>query len=198
MKLWAGRFKHEIDKKTNDFNSSISFDCRMVKEDIEGSIAHATMLGAQNIISPKESEKIIDGLSEILSDIQGGKLKIDMTAEDIHTFIEGELTARIGDSGKRLHTARSRNDQVALDLRMYLRSQIDEIAELIKDVISAIVKQAEENYRIMQNRYLNQLAILTDLLDANSVRLNAELQLTSARTRVIYTYYQLERACGRL
>ncbi|MBQ2676916.1 MAG: argininosuccinate lyase [Clostridia bacterium] len=144
MKLWAGRFKHEIDKKTNDFNSSISFDCRMVKEDIEGSIAHATMLGAQNIISPKESEKIIDGLSEILSDIQSGKLKIDMTAEDIHTFIEGELTARIGDSGKRLHTARSRNDQVALDIRLHLLKQCDAIADSIEQLMNVILNKAEQ------------------------------------------------------
>ena len=118
MKLWTGRFSKEIDPITNDFNSSISFDSRMYVEDIKGSIAHATMLNAQGIISDEDFDKITGGLSGILSDIQAKKLDIDPNAEDIHTFVEGELTARIGDAGKRLHTARSRNDQVALDLRM--------------------------------------------------------------------------------
>ena len=115
--LWKGRFKKELAKETNDFNSSIKFDKRMFEEDITGSMAHAAMLGATGIIEKSESEKIIDGLSAILNDIKSGALEIDETAEDIHTFIEGELTARLGDTGKRLHTARSRNDQVALDIR---------------------------------------------------------------------------------
>ncbi|MGN1202543.1 MAG: lyase family protein, partial [Eubacterium sp.] len=115
--LWKGRFKKELAKETNDFNSSIKFDCRMYEEDIKGSIAHATMLGTTGIIEKSESDKIVQGLSEILDDIKSGKLTIDMEAEDIHTFIEGELTARLGQTGKRLHTARSRNDQVALDIR---------------------------------------------------------------------------------
>ena len=114
MKLWKGRFQKEADPKTNDFNSSISVDSRMYREDIEGSMAHATMLGACGIIEKGESEKIVEGLQGILADLDSGALMIDPDAEDIHTFVEGELTARIGDAGKRLHTARSRNDQVAL------------------------------------------------------------------------------------
>ena len=121
--LWKGRFKKKLAKETNDFNSSISFDSRMFEEDIKGSIAHATMLGATGIIDKSESEKIVAGLSEILADIKSGKLDIDMSAEDIHTFVEGELTARLGQTGKRLHTARSRNDQVALDIRLTLSKE---------------------------------------------------------------------------
>ena len=128
MKLWTGRFKKQLSKTTNDFNSSISFDSRMYKEDIEGSIAHATMLGEQGIIDKSESDKIIQGLKKILEDIDAGILEIDHEAEDIHTFIEGELTKRIGDAGKRLHTGRSRNDQVALDIRLYLKKEIDIIS----------------------------------------------------------------------
>lgn len=127
--LWKGRFKKELAKETNDFNSSIKFDSRMFEEDIKGSIAHATMLGATGIIDKSESDKIVDGLNGILDDIKSGKLAIDMSAEDIHTFVEGELTARLGQTGKRLHTARSRNDQVALDIRMVLKKEIDEISE---------------------------------------------------------------------
>ena len=104
--LWKGRFKKELAKETNDFNSSISFDCRMFEEDIKGSIAHATMLGAQGIIDQSESDKITAELFNILQDIKSGALEIDMNAEDIHTFVEGELTARLGQTGKRLHTAR--------------------------------------------------------------------------------------------
>ncbi len=143
--LWKGRFKKELAKETNDFNSSIKFDCRMFEEDIKGSIAHATMLGATNIIEKSESEKIVKGLSEILEDIKSGKLAVDMEAEDIHTFIEGELTARLGQTGKRLHTARSRNDQVALDIRMVLKKEIDEISEKLKELIKVLCLKAEEN-----------------------------------------------------
>ena len=114
MKLWAGRFQKEIDQKTNDFNSSISFDSRMYREDIEGSIAHATMLGACGIIEEGEADAICAELQKILDDIDSGALLIDPAAEDIHTFVEGELTKRLGAAGKRLHTARSRNDQVCL------------------------------------------------------------------------------------
>lgn len=144
MKLWTGRFTKEIDKKTNDFNSSIKFDSRMVHEDIEGSMAHAAMLGAQGIIEKSESEAIIDGLSGILEDIDSGKLSIDMEAEDVHTFIEGELTSRIGDAGKRLHTARSRNDQVALDDRLYMRGLIDGISGQLRELIAVITDKAEQ------------------------------------------------------
>ena len=121
MQLWKGRFKKALSKTTNDFNSSISFDSRMYKEDIEGSIAHAEMLGRCGIIEMSQAKNIQNGLKEILADIESGKLSIDMEAEDIHTFIEGELTARLGDDGKRLHTSRSRNDQVAVDIKLYLK-----------------------------------------------------------------------------
>lgn len=151
--LWKGRFKKELAKETNDFNSSISFDSRMFEEDIKGSIAHATMLGATGIIDKSESEKIVAGLSEILADIKSGKLDIDMSAEDIHTFVEGELTARLGQTGKRLHTARSRNDQVALDIRLTLRKEIDEISEKIKQLISVLCNKAEENKETIMPGY---------------------------------------------
>ena len=151
--LWKGRFKKELAKETNDFNSSISFDSRMFEEDIKGSIAHATMLGATGIIDKSESEKIVAGLSEILADIKSGKLDIDMSAEDIHTFVEGELTARLGQTGKRLHTARSRNDQVALDIRLTLRKEIDEISEKIKDLVSVLCNKAEENKETIMPGY---------------------------------------------
>ena len=151
--LWKGRFKKELAKETNDFNSSISFDSRMFEEDIKGSIAHATMLGATGIIDKSESEKIVAGLSEILADIKSGKLDIDMSAEDIHTFVEGELTARLGQTGKRLHTARSRNDQVALDIRLTLRKEIDEISEKIKDLVLVLCNKAEENKETIMPGY---------------------------------------------
>ena len=151
--LWKGRFKKELAKETNDFNSSISFDSRMFEEDIKGSMAHAAMLGAQGIIEKSESDKIIAGLQEILSDIKSGKLEIDMTDEDIHTFIEGELTARLGQTGKRLHTARSRNDQVALDIRLTLRKEIGEIKEKVRGLIGVICNKAEENKHTIMPGY---------------------------------------------
>lgn len=144
MKLWKGRFQKEADPKTNDFNSSISIDSRMYKEDIEGSIAHAAMLGAAGIIDKGESEKICAELEKIEKDIETGALHIDPDAEDIHTFIEGELTARIGDAGKRLHTARSRNDQVALDVRLTLRKECAGLMEQLKELINVLCDQAEE------------------------------------------------------
>ncbi len=125
-KLWAGRFKKELDKTANDFNSSIKIDSRMYSQDIKGSVAHAAMLGARGIIPKEDADAIIAGLEGILCDIDSGALEIDPACEDIHMFVEKALTERIGDAGKRLHTARSRNDQVALDTRMYLR---DEAAE---------------------------------------------------------------------
>ena len=144
MKLWKGRFQKEADPKTHDFNSSISIDSRMYKEDIEGSIAHATMLGAAGIIDKGESEKICAELEKIEKDIETGALHIDPDAEDIHTFIEGELTARIGDAGKRLHTARSRNDQVALDVRLTLRKECAGLMEQLKELIRVLCDRAEE------------------------------------------------------
>ena len=144
-KMWAGRFLKQLDSQADDFNSSIRFDSKMFKQDITGSLVHAEMLKKQGIISAYEAEKIKNGLSEILSDLESGNLEIDMTAEDIHMFVEQELTARIGDAGKRLHTARSRNDQVALDIRLYLRDNAAEIISLIKALIGAICDKAEEN-----------------------------------------------------
>lgn len=136
--LWGGL----VADTAKQLNSSIPFDCRMWREDITGSLAHAAMLGKQGIISAGDAELIRSGLQGILSDIESGALAIDMTAEDIHTFVEMELTKRIGDAGKRLHTARSRNDQVATDLRLYLRGQIDELLELIRSAVSALHDQA--------------------------------------------------------
>lgn len=144
MKLWTGRFSKEIAKETNDFNSSIPFDQRMYKEDITGSMAHAAMLGAQGINSAKDTEKILNGLQELLEDITSGKLPIDPEAEDIHTFIEGELTARIGDAGKRLHTARSRNDQVALDGRLITRNMCDDLIAQLEDLIRVLCTKADQ------------------------------------------------------
>ena len=137
-KMWAGRFSKALDKQADDFNSSIHFDSRMYKQDIAGSIVHAIMLRRQGIITDIEEKQIQKGLSSILEDIEKGSLEIDMNAEDIHMFVEAELTKRIGDAGKKLHTARSRNDQVALDIRMYLMAECDEIGGLLKDLIKAI------------------------------------------------------------
>ena len=144
MQLWKGRFKKELSKTTNDFNSSISFDSRMYKEDIEGSIAHATMLGRCGIIKKEEANDIVNGLKGILADIENGTLHIDMEAEDIHTFIEGELTKRIGDNGKRLHTSRSRNDQVAVDIKLYLKKEVVNVKNLVVGLIKVIADKAEK------------------------------------------------------
>ncbi|MBQ9374931.1 MAG: argininosuccinate lyase [Ruminococcus sp.] len=152
-KMWAGRFTKEIDERVNDFNSSISFDARMYKQDIEGSVAHATMLGECGIIPKEESKAIIKGLKGILKDIDNGDLHFDPTAEDVHMFIEAELTSRLGDAGKRLHTARSRNDQVALDIRMYLKTEIAEIIDLVKELIEVLCNLAEKNLTTVMPGY---------------------------------------------
>ncbi|MBO7250123.1 MAG: argininosuccinate lyase [Clostridia bacterium] len=152
-KMWAGRFSKALDKKADDFNSSISFDCRMYKQDITGSVAHASMLAKQGIISTSDCELIIEGLGGILADIESGKLEFDMNCEDIHMFIEAELTSRIGDAGKRLHTARSRNDQVALDIRLYLRDKSAEITALLRELIEAVTEQAEANKAVILPGY---------------------------------------------
>lgn len=143
-KMWAGRTSGVTDSIADDFNSSIRFDCKMYRQDITGSMAHAAMLGAKGIISEAEADQLIDGLSGILSDLESGALAFDMSCEDIHMFVEQVLTDRLGDVGKKLHTARSRNDQVALDLRMYLRDQTDEIIALTKDLLCAVTDKAEE------------------------------------------------------
>lgn len=152
-KMWAGRFSKEVDETVNAFNSSISFDGRMYRNDIQGSIAHATMLGQCGIISVSDSEKIIEGLKEILADIESGKLEMDMTAEDIHMFIEAELTKRLGDVGKRLHTSRSRNDQVAVDIRMYLRDEIAQIKELVLKLADTLCDMASEHTETVMPGY---------------------------------------------
>lgn len=152
-KMWAGRFSKEVDSGVNAFNSSISFDGRMYKNDIEGSIAHATMLGEAGIISKEDSEILIKGLNEILADIDNGKLELDMTAEDIHMFVEAELTKRLGSVGKRLHTSRSRNDQVALDIRLYLRDEIAEIRALVYKITEVLCNIAEKHTETIMPGY---------------------------------------------
>ena len=144
-KMWVGRTDGVTDKLADDFNSSIKFDSRMYRQDILGSMAHASMLGVKNIISNTEAEAIIDGLDGILKDLESGALEIDYSCEDIHMFVEQVLTQRIGDVGKKLHTARSRNDQVALDTRMYLRDRSNSIIDKISNLISAILLKAEEH-----------------------------------------------------
>ena len=153
MAWWEGRFKKELDTRTNDFNSSIHFDSRMFKQDIKGSIAHTKMLAKQKIINQNEGEKIIEELTKILYDIENNILKIDYNAEDIHMFIETELTKRLGQIGKKLHTARSRNDQVALDIRIYLREEIEQIIKMIENLIVILVEKAEENTKTVMPGY---------------------------------------------
>ena len=143
-KMWAGRTDGHTDKLADDFNSSISYDCRMYRQDITGSMAHAAMLGATGILPKADADTLIDGLQTILDDLGSGKLQFDPACEDIHMFVEQVLTERLGDVGKKLHTARSRNDQVALDLRMYLREQCDAISAQVKTLIEALVDRAAE------------------------------------------------------
>ena len=152
-KMWAVRTSGTTDSIADDFNSSIRFDCRMYRQDITGSMAHAAMLGAQGIITQTEADQLIDGLQGILNDLESGALEFDFSCEDIHMFVEQVLTKRLGDVGKKLHTARSRNDQVALDLRMYLREEIDEISALVKAVLEAVVLQAEANKEVILPGY---------------------------------------------
>ena len=142
-KLWEGRFSKALDTQADDFNSSIHFDSRMFKQDIQGSMAHAAMLASQGIIGKQDAEAIIAELGVILEDIQSGTLPIDFAAEDIHMFVEAELTKRIGDTGKKLHTARSRNDQVAVDIRLYLKDEASQMIELLKSLLDAILHQAK-------------------------------------------------------
>ena len=151
--MWAGRFAKALDSKADDFNSSIRFDCKMYRQDIEGSIAHANMLAKQGIISASDCVSIVEGLGGILDDIESGALAFDMGCEDIHMFVEAELTKRIGDAGKRLHTARSRNDQVALDVRMYLRQRASDIRTLLVALVGEITDKAEENKAVIVPGY---------------------------------------------
>ena len=144
-KMWAGRFEKATDKDVNDYNSSLPFDCKMYSQDIEGSIAHSQMLAKQGVISSEDAEAIRKGLLSIKEDIESGKLTFDSDAEDIHMFIEEELTNRIGDAGKRLHTGRSRNDQVALDQRLYLVDEAGEIIELLDTFVDTLIDIAKDN-----------------------------------------------------
>ncbi len=152
-KMWAGRTDGSLSKIADDFNSSIHFDSKMYKQDITGSMAHAAMLASCGIITKEESETIIEALEGILNDIESGALAIDLEAEDIHMFVEAVLTKRIGDTGKKLHTARSRNDQVALDIRMYLRDETNKVLELLHELIESVLEQAKANTKTIMPGY---------------------------------------------
>ncbi len=153
MKLWAGRFQKETDTLVNDFNSSIAFDQRLYRQDIQGSIAHATMLGEQGVISPEESLAIIEGLRTILADIEADQVEFSMDNEDIHMNIEAMLTERIGADGKRLHTGRSRNDQVAVDFRLYVKQEIPKIIEMLLELEQVLIRKAEANTQTVMPGY---------------------------------------------
>ena len=153
MKLWTGRFSKEPDQKVNDFNSSIRFDSRMLREDVTGSMAHAAMLGRCGVIAPEEAALLQEGLAGLLADVEQGALPIDPNAEDVHTFVEAELTKRLGDTGKRLHTARSRNDQVALDIRLYLRGEIAAVRGLAVGLADVLLTLAEQNLNTVMPGY---------------------------------------------
>lgn len=188
-KMWAGRTSGEVSSIADDFNSSISFDCKLYTQDITGSMAHAAMLGAQGIITAQEADTLIQGLEGILQDLDSGKLEIDYTCEDIHMFVEQVLTQRLGDVGKKLHTARSRNDQVALDLRMYLRSEVEEISALTKALVEAIVSQAQKNLGIIMPGYTHlqraQPILFSHHLMAYAMMLLRDLgRLTDCRKRM--------------
>ena len=188
-KIWAGRASGITDPVADDFNSSISFDSRMAVQDITGSIAHAAMLGKQGIITPEEADVLTDGLKGILSDLKSGALAIDMKAEDIHSFVEAELTARVGDTGKKLHTARSRNDQVALDLRLYLRDETDAITEKVTALIASVTDKAEEYKEAIMPGYTHlqraQPVVFGHILCAYAMMLTRDLgRLADARKRL--------------
>ena len=152
-KMWEGRFSKALDQQADDFNSSIHFDSRMFRQDITGSMAHAAMLSAKGIIPAADADVIIAELEKILQDLEAGTLPIDLTAEDIHMFVEAELTKRIGDVGKKLHTARSRNDQVAVDIRLYLREEATAIIEMLKTLLAAILHQAKQHKETIMPGY---------------------------------------------
>ena len=143
--LWGGRFTKETDKLVYNFNASLSFDSKLYKQDITGSMAHASMLAKQGIIEEQEKEEILKGLKSILEDIENKKLEFTEEYEDIHSFVEANLIDRCGDVGKKLHTGRSRNDQVALDMKMYVRDEIGEIDLLLKELLTSIYKIMSEN-----------------------------------------------------
>ncbi|MBQ9785442.1 MAG: argininosuccinate lyase [Clostridia bacterium] len=181
-KMWAGRTDGALSREADDFNSSIHFDSRMYRQDIKGSMQHAAMLSACGILSADDTDRIIDALGGILADLESGALAIDPEAEDIHMFVEAVLTERIGDLGKKLHTSRSRNDQVALDIRLYLRDEIDEIRKLIRDLVDAILSQAKAN---------------TDAIMPGYTHLQRAQPITFAQHLLAYAM-MLERDDGRL
>ena len=188
-KMWAGRTAGNTDKIADDFNSSVHFDSRMWRQDITGSIAHAEMLAKQGIISSDDASLLVSGLSEIYDDLASGKLEIDMSAEDIHMFVEQVLTERLGDVGKKLHTARSRNDQVALDMRLYLRDETDEIIGLVKEFITALTDKAEEYKTAIMPGYTHlqraQPIVFGHQLMAYSMMLLRDIdRLTDTRKRI--------------
>ncbi len=192
MQLWQGRFQKALDPKTNDFNSSIKFDSRMYQEDIDGSIAHASMLAAQGIISAEDLAAIVDGLKAIKSDIDSGKLLIDPNAEDIHTLVEGELTARIGAAGKRLHTARSRNDQVAFDIRLYLRKECDALYAQLTELIDVILGKAEQYHDAVMPGYTHMqraqpITFGHHLMAYAEMLLRDKARLSDAKNRMNYS-----------
>ncbi len=152
-KMWAGRFGKETDRLVDDFNTSLPFDCRLYREDITGSMAHAKMLGKQGIIEASEAEKIVEGLQGILNDMENGGIGFDSDAEDIHMYVEEILTERIGDAGKRLHTSRSRNDQVALDMRLWTKKEIREIKSLVLKLMEALSASAKDNLKTVMPGY---------------------------------------------
>ena len=152
-KMWEGRFSKALDQQADDFNSSIHFDSRMFRQDIQGSMAHAAMLSAKGIIPTADADTIIAELEKILKDLDSGELAVDMAAEDIHMFVEAELTKRIGDVGKKLHTARSRNDQVALDIRLYLKEEATGIIEMLKGLLADILSQAQQHKNTIMPGY---------------------------------------------
>ena len=209
-KMWAGRFAKALDKKADDFNSSLRFDYRMYAQDIKGSMMHAEMLARQGILSEADKDAIIDGLAGILADIENGKLTFDSDAEDIHMFVEAELTRRIGDAGKRLHTARSRNDQVAVDIRLYLRDEAETLVALVKELIVAVTDKAESSADIIAPGYTHlqraqpisfghqlmayAMMLLRDIgrIEDATARMNAECPLGSCA--LAGTTYPTDRA----
>lgn len=190
--MWAGRFEKELDSHINDFNSSISFDKVMYKEDIAGSMAHAAMLGSQGIISQEDTDSILVGLESILADLENGTLQVDLSAEDIHMFIEQTLTQRIGDAGKRLHTARSRNDQVALDVRLYLRNRIDGLLLQLNAFAQVLVDLAEQNIETIMPGYTH-LQVAQPITFAHHIMAYAQMirrdkgRLEDVRVRLNYS-----------
>ena len=191
MKMWAGRLSGDVDEGLNRLNQSIGFDSRMFQEDIQGSMAHATMLGAVGVLEEEESRKIVEGLEQILQDLKEGKLAIDPQAEDIHMFVEQVLTSRLGDLGKKLHTGRSRNDQVALDVRLYLANQEEELIELVEALCACLCDLAQEHLTTVMPGYTHlqraqpitlahQLMAYVQML----LRDRERLQQTRERTRL--------------